>query len=75
MSQWIKTEDNLPSNCRAVLVWVKEQENELSEGTYGVAYCDTETEEWKEWLTDESLDYLGYEVVAWQELNDDYKEK
>ena len=75
MNKWIKTKDMLPDTSRCVLAWVKAFNNEYDEGAFSVAYCDTETAEWKEWLTDESIDYLGYEVIAWKELDGDYREE
>ena len=75
MSKWISVKDRLPSNARAVLVWGMKQysDGELV-GTYCVASCNVE-EEWRDWITERDLEELGYTVVAWQELPDEYREE
>lgn len=74
MSKWIKVEDRLPSNARAVLVWVMKQysDGELV-GTYCVASCNVD-DVWIDWITEKDLeDELDYTVIAWQELPDEYR--
>ena len=69
MSKWISVKDRLPSNARAVLVYLR-HENGL--GTYCIANCNVE-EEWRDWITEIDLEEFEYTVVAWQELPDEYR--
>lgn len=73
MGKWNKVEDRLPSNARAVLVWIiKQYVTGEVYGTYCVANCNVE-EEWRDWITEKDLEELGCTVVAWQELPDEYR--
>lgn len=73
MNKWISVDEELPKDFyKAKLVWV---ESEHGNSTYMVASLDGDDDqsEWVEWISDKSVDDLGYTVIAWQELPDEYK--
>jgi len=73
MNKWISVDNDLPKEFyKAKLVWV---ESESGSGTYMIASLDGDEDysEWVEWTSDKNVEDLGYEVIAWRELPDEYR--
>lgn len=69
--KWIPVEEELPPTHEAVLLYV---ENSKGWRTYALGMWNDARNGWEDWLSVDLLEKdLGYKVLAWMELPEEYK--
>ena len=68
---WIPTSERLPEPSTAVLLTVRYKST--GQWTYQIGYWEKDLEKWEKWLEIGTLDD-EFEILAWMELPEGYKE-